>query len=582
MGMRLEVNHPLYALAWCGGGEILSRLARWRVEGVKPWQGVAAKLSLVAALCAVLLLPALIKLYPEQYFWIADEFLWKFHRDYIHEFKTVFAWIQARATVQSVINVCMFPIMGIIAIRLLFLSELGRSWKGLLTLILLPAILTTGLGMYQIRWLGIANALWLPAIPTFLSCVFRSGFRHSFSDWEKIIAGIVAGFLLIGFPQSSIRQTIYRLTHPFELGMDDGFGIYIRDVSYALRRSNPDRELVVVSGPTTTTHLMYFGGMKGIGTLYWENVPGLKATASIYSARTAAESLALVKKHRVSHIAIFASDAFAYEYTRLLRGLPFGATPTDAFIPSMITNLSSPPWLKPLYISPPTQFPDEWVVMLDVQPDQSEADAHFGVAEYLQNRNDLDGALNEFQRALNLDPNHREAAYRLASLQWLMGASEQASENLEKGLAKRSPNEVTDLCGQLALNCFNVNRHAEAAFLLRKAIQATPGQPAATNALAWLLATSYDDDVRNPGEALALAEANMGTPNKATFLQTLAAAQAASEKFPEAIATIKQAIQTISAVPGVPNSPSLEILTGNLRSFEAGQPIRTGSLAKLK
>ncbi len=576
MGMRLEVNHPLYALAWLGGGELLSRLTRWRVQGVAPWQGNGAIFGLIAAIGAVLVLPTLVKLYPEKYFWVTDEFLWKFHHDYIHEFKTIFAWAQSRATVQAVLNVCLFPIMGIVVVRLLFVDELGRSWKGLFTLLMFPAVLVTCMGIYQIRWLGISNALWLPTIPAFLACVFRSGFRHRFETWEKLVAGVVACLVFVMFPQSAIYNAYYRITRPMDLGLEDAFGVYIRDISHALRRASPERELVVVSGPTTTTHMMYFGGMKGIGTLYWENVPGLKATASIYAARTEPESRELVKRHRVSHIAIYASDAFAYEYTRLLRGLPFGAKPDDAFIPSMITNLSSPRWLKPLHIKPPVQFEGEWVIMLDVRLDQTEADAHFGVAEYLQNKGDLQGGVNEYQRALELDPNHREAAFRLGAILLHSGAGEQAHPILENGLAGRSPAEVTDLCGQLALDCFNAKRHAEAEFLLRKALKATPGQPAATNALAWLLATSYDDKIRKPEEALTLAEANTGTPSKVTYLQTLAAAQAANEKFADAIASIRQAIEILKSEVPASNTAELELLGGNLRNYEAGQPLRVG------
>jgi hypothetical protein len=576
MGMRLEVNHPLYALAWLGGGEILSRLTRWRVEGTRPWQGIGAFFSLIAAIVAVLLLPTLVKLYPEKYFWVTDEFLWKFHHDYIHEFKTIFAWAQSRATVQAVLNVCLFPVMGIVMFRLLFVSELGRSWKGLLTLLMFPAILVTCMGIYQIRWLGISNALWLPTIPAFLACVFRSGFQHRFEHWEKIVAGVVFVLVFVMFPMSSFSSAYYRVTRPNDLGLEDAFGVYIRDISHALRRASPERELVVVSGPTTTTHMMYFGGMKGIGTLYWENVPGLKATASIYAARTEPESRELVKRHRVSHIGIYASDAFAYEYTRLLRGLPFGAKPDDAFIPSMITNLSSPRWLKPLHIQPPVEFEGEWVVMLDVRLDQTEADAHFGVGEYLQNKGDLQGGLNEYQRALELDPHHRDAAYRLGSILMQAGAGEQAQPIFEKALVNRSPEEVTELCGQLALNCFNAKRHAEAAFLLRRALQATPGQAAATNALAWLLATSYDDKIRNPTEALTLAEGNTATPSKVTYFQTLAAAQAANEKFPEAIVAVKQAIEILQANVPPSNTAELDIIRDNLRHYESGKPLRIG------
>ncbi len=210
------------------------------------------------------------------------------------------------------------------------------------------------MGMLQVRWLGIANALLLPTIPTCLGCIFGAHFPHRFSLGEKI-AAVTIGCVLFGtFPTSSLIQTVRSLGRVPDLGLDDAFAVYIRDISYTLRRDNPDRELVILSGPTTTTYMMYHGSMKGIGTLYWENVPGLKAAAEIYSARTATEALELVKKHKLSHITIFASDAFAFEYTRLHRGLPFGAEASDAFIPSMIANLQSPRWLKPFHIQPPS------------------------------------------------------------------------------------------------------------------------------------------------------------------------------------------------------------------------------------
>ena len=36
IALRMEVNHPLYALAWLGGGELIALLAEWRIARVRP------------------------------------------------------------------------------------------------------------------------------------------------------------------------------------------------------------------------------------------------------------------------------------------------------------------------------------------------------------------------------------------------------------------------------------------------------------------------------------------------------------------------------------------------------------------
>jgi len=575
MGMRLEVNHPLYALAWIGGGEILTRLATWRVSGIKPWQGKSATPIFMAAIAAVLLLPLLVVVYPERFFWIADNFLWQFHKDYIHEFKTIWAWTKGRS-IAAFINVALFPLISIVVFRLLILNELGRSWRGILTLIVLPAMLLTGLGMLQVRWLGIANALWLPAIPTALGCIFGVAFPHRFAIWERILGGLVVAFIFLVFPLTSLWETTRGINAQAQLGPEEAFGIYIRDLSHRLRRENGDKEMVVVSGPTTTTYMMYYGGMKGVGTLYWENVPGLKATAEIYAAHSEPEALELIKKHKVTHIAIFASDAFDQQYTRLIRGLELNAKPMDAFIPAMIANSTCPIWLRPIHFASPSQLSSEWLVLREVKPDQSATQARIGVADYYETRGEGASALGELQIAITLEPENRDAWFRIGSLQLLQQGVAVATEAIEKGLAGKSPVEISDLCSQLAMKFFNASRHAEAVYLLRRALEAMPADPNSTNALAWVLATSFNEAVRDPEAALALAEGNVANPLRVTYLDTLAAAQAACGKMDAAIASVKQALELSATVAPDPSNLDPKALQDHLRHYESGMSIRSG------
>jgi tetratricopeptide (TPR) repeat protein len=579
MGMRLEVNHPLYSLAWLGGGEILFRLTRWRVDGLLPWQGPRAVPSITIAILMVVTLPLLVALFPERFFWVYDHFLWSFHKDYIHEFKTFPTWLKDRLNFQTFLNFSPFPILILFSARLLMLRELGRSWRGTLTLILMPALFLTLLGLFQVRWLGIANALWISTIPIFLGCVFGVGQTHRFETWEKIVGGIFAALLYLAYPQASLYEYVQSFGQKQSLSADEAFGIFIRDRAHALRRANPDKDLVIVSGPTTTTYMMYFGGMRGVGTLYWENVPGLKATAEIYAARTHPEASELVKKHGVTHFAIFRSDAFAYQYTRLLRGLPYGSEPTDAFIPGLLFNASVPVWLKPIPCQPPKELEMEWVLLAEVKPDQTPSQAHFAWSEVFEAKGDVKGAMHELERAIAEDPNNRDAWFRIGTMQLVYQRNVQAAnESIARGSVDRSPADISHACTQLGINLFRASYHAESVFFFRKALEAIPVQPSTTNALAWLLATSFDNAVRNPTEALALAEGNVGLKNKPTYLDTLAAAQAACGKIDDAIASVKEAIALISSQEEPdPENPDPATLTEHLKHYETGLSFRTGT-----
>jgi len=68
------------------------------------------------------------------------------------------------------------------------------------------------------------------------------------------------------------------------------------------------------------------------------------------------------------------------------------------------------------------------------------------------------------------------------------------------------------------------------------------------NNLAWALATCPDPAVRNPAEAIQLAErARASAPRSPSYLDTLAAAYAAAGRFPDAVAAARQAVALAEA-----------------------------------
>ena len=90
------------------------------------------------------------------------------------------------------------------------------------------------------------------------------------------------------------------------------------------------------------------------------------------------------------------------------------------------------------------------------------------------------------------------------------------------------------------------------------------------NNLAWLLATTHVQALRDPEEAIVLAKsATEGDPEHADYKATLAAAYAAVGRFPLAISTQQEAIELLDK----DEDPELkESFRDQLAQFRAGMP----------
>jgi hypothetical protein len=154
--------------------------------------------------------------------------------------------------------------------------------------------------------------------------------------------------------------------------------------------------------------MMYYGGFRGLGTLYWENVDGLKEAAAIYGARSDEQAKALIDKDHITHIVIYQWDAFAEEYARLGAGLDKPKDDTErkaqdaalnqSFILKILTQHKLPNWLRPI----PYQMPEHpwlknsYVMILEVVPPQTRDEYTLHLAEWLmslKNKSSQDAAM---------------------------------------------------------------------------------------------------------------------------------------------------------------------------------------------
>jgi tetratricopeptide (TPR) repeat protein len=110
----------------------------------------------------------------------------------------------------------------------------------------------------------------------------------------------------------------------------------------------------------------------------------------------------------------------------------------------------------------------------------------------------------------------------------------------------------------------------EARQTYEEAVKAGPKSPTVHNELAWLLATSWDDSVRDGKKAaeLATTACELTQWEEPWYLDTLAAAYAEAGKFPDAVKWQKKALEHPERFPAA----LIEQVKDRLKLYEAGKP----------
>ncbi len=109
----------------------------------------------------------------------------------------------------------------------------------------------------------------------------------------------------------------------------------------------------------------------------------------------------------------------------------------------------------------------------------------------------------------------------------------------------------------------------------REAVRIDPSSRVAANGLAWLLATAAIEALRDPEEAVALAErAALADPPNANYLDTLAAAYAAAGRFEDAVAAAERAVRVAESAGTAPLAAQVR---ARLPLYRAGRPYVEGA-----
>ena len=178
---------------------------------------------------------------------------------------------------------------------------------------------------------------------------------------------------------------------------------------------------------------------------------------------------------------------------------------------------------------------------IQINPNDAAALNNLGLALVAQGR--FDEAIENYYKAIQINPDYPDAQYNLGIALAAKGRSDEAIENYRNAIQINS--DRPDTFYHLGMTLGQLGRTREAVAQYREALKLDSNLIGALNNLAWVLAASHDDGLRNGAEAVRLAEhacelTHYGEP---LFIGTLAAAYAEAGRFPEAVTTAEKAEQ---------------------------------------
>ncbi len=203
--------------------------------------------------------------------------------------------------------------------------------------------------------------------------------------------------------------------------------------------------------------------------------------------------------------------------------------------------------------------------------DEQYSHAHFnlGVAEADLGRSDT--AIEYYRAALGLNPKLERAHHNLGSELANRGQLEAAIGHYREALRLRP--DWASAHGNLGRALRLIGRVDPALEHLREAVRLDPECSICYGDIAWILATHPDGSVRDPAQAVRLAQraAELTGYRHGTTLDTLAAAYAAAGRFEEAGETARRALDRTTAAGDVELSDEI---ARRLELYERGEPYR--------
>jgi tetratricopeptide (TPR) repeat protein len=240
-----------------------------------------------------------------------------------------------------------------------------------------------------------------------------------------------------------------------------------------------------------------------------------------------------------------------------------------------------------------------------IKTDPNNAESHNNLGAELVKVNRIDEAVEEFHEALRLEPKHHQVHNNLAVVYFKQGETDKAIAHWTEALRlkpdwtevrknlirlaqrkKRREEAIAQYIQMLQRNPDDPNVHDKLARVFyrqgkieqaikhwTKAIGLKLDWAEVHNNLAWVLATIEDEKLRNPAEAIRLAEraCELSEYRQAEMLDTLGVAYAAEGRFAEAV---KAAEKGIELARQAEDEKMIDDIRSRLELYKINKPYR--------
>jgi len=381
-GCELSFIHPLHGLAWLGAGELLTRVETWKQNGKFSWS--TKNLAVIfLALAAVAALPiALLIRHGTEVFIIDGMGSHLTRRSDGIVAQNLARWIGIQGPSISLFLTLaplgiLFPVLWV-----LIKSKAARPTRTALAIALGPVLIALVIACAELSWWQTLDALLLIILvvstPAFSSQEMPGRIRFG---WMAIGFGLLAPGLIytLGWDRPSRGNT---------LNATELQDLILRDLADWIRQHGDPGSVNVLSPPSASTALCYYGSFRGIGSLSVENKDGVMATVRIMSSRSVQETKEVVNRRKITHIVLLSWDSFFDDCARAATGQVEGT------FRDQLNFTTLPLWLRPLAYPLPSipGFEGQSVTVFEVVEDQDEASALSNIALYFVETGNMDQA----------------------------------------------------------------------------------------------------------------------------------------------------------------------------------------------
>lgn len=337
MGLRMEVNHPLYAIALWGEAELLVFIVRW-IRGTPVVRCPGDKMRRLAAAITLFPAPLVIAVGGSAFFIPADPVISQFLGT-IGEMSGTYS--------ASFLGVGLFAVTAIGTLAMFIDPRFDpRNRAALLPMIICAA----GVGFFtllHIRWMDPFQGIVLFACCLALFLESRDPARHCVTFASVIVVTLSLHIGLGGWKE----------WREIDLAQHGDLGGYYapikrnrdaQQVASAIQRDARARGIeapLVAAMPDNATFIAYYlPNARTVGRIYWESAEGIRSVAEMFATVGFDGMVSVLRSRHVDYIVLPAHERPHVALSKALYG-DIGMNKADFASDNLQDTAKTPPWL---------------------------------------------------------------------------------------------------------------------------------------------------------------------------------------------------------------------------------------------